>query len=96
MNNFSADQRTRIILLAGNIDINPGETSEVITVDAEDSQNNVYRLTVEFVGRVPGQENWLTQIVVRFPDQMVAAGDYWLRLKLRGVPSNKAIVTMKS
>lgn len=93
-NNFSADQRTRIMLLAGNVDLNAGETSAVVTAQAEDAQNNTYPLTVEFVGQVPGYD-WLTQIVMKFPDQVTLAGDYWVSISLRGVSSNKAFVTMK-
>ena len=93
-NNFSADQRTRIILLAGNIDLNAGETSAVVTAQAEDSQNNTYPLTVEFVGKVPGYD-WLTQKSSRFPDQHPRPETTWVSISLRGVPSNKAFVTMK-
>jgi uncharacterized protein (TIGR03437 family) len=92
--NFSADHRTRIILLAGNVELNAGETSAVVTAQAEDSLNNTYPLTVEFVGKVPGY-TWLTQIVVKFPDPPAAAGDFWVSISLRGVPSNKAFVTME-
>ena len=92
--NFSADQRTRIILLAGNLELKSGETSAVVTAEAQDSLNNTYPMDVEFVGKVPGQ-TWLTQVVVKFPDPPPSAGDYWITIRLRGVPSNKAFVTMK-
>ena len=88
------DHRTRIILLAGNIVLNPGEDSSVVTAQAQDSQGYPYPLTVEFVGKVPGYD-WLSEVVVRFPDQMTYTGDFWVSISLRGVPSNKAFVTIK-
>jgi hypothetical protein len=92
--NFSADQRTRIILLAGNINLTTGEDASVVTAQAQDSQNNTYPLTVEFVARMPGNE-WLTEVVIRLPNQLAASGDIWVGIILRGVPSNKVFVTIK-
>lgn len=90
-NNFSSDQLTRITVLAGNID--PSDTSAVVTAQAEDAQNNAYPLAVEFVGKVPGYD-WLTQVVLKFSNQGLAAGDYRLTVSLNGAASNKAFVTM--
>ena len=52
--NFSADQRTRIILLAGNINLSTGQDVSVVTAQAQDSQGNTYPLTVEFVAQSAG------------------------------------------
>ncbi|HSL53518.1 MAG TPA: PQQ-dependent sugar dehydrogenase, partial [Pyrinomonadaceae bacterium] len=65
--NFSADQRTRLMLFGMNMALMDGENSSAVTVRAEDAALNVYPLTVEFVGQVPGIAE-LTQIVVRLPD----------------------------
>lgn len=92
--NFSADLRTRVILLVGNIDLNPGEDSSVVAAQAEDSQGGTYPVAIEFVGKVPGYD-WLTQVVIKFPDQWTKIEDLWITISLRGVPSNKAFVTMK-
>jgi len=92
--NFSGDHRTRVILLAGNLVLNEGENSSLITAQAQDAGGNPYPLTVEFVGKVPGHD-WLSEVVVKFPDQMVYTGDFWVSISLRGVPSNKAFVTIK-
>ena len=91
--NFSADHRTRIVLLAGNINLKTGEDSSVVTAQAQDSQNNTYPLTVEFVAKVP--DDWLTQVVIKLPNQLANTGDLWVSISLRGVPSNKAFVTIK-
>jgi hypothetical protein len=93
--NFSADHRTRIILLAGNIDLNTGEDPlRVVMAQAQDSQNNTYTLTVEFVAKVPAYD-WLTQVGIKLPNQLASTGDLWVTISLRGVPSNKAFVTIK-
>ena len=92
-NNFSSDHLTRITVLAGNVELNAGETSAVVTAQAEDAQNNPYPLAVEYVGKVPGYD-WLTQVVLKFSNQGLPAGDYRLTVSLRGAPSNKAFVTM--
>ncbi len=89
-NQFSTDGRTRIALFAGNVELQPGD---VLTAQAEDSQQQPRPLTVEFVGKVPGY-NWLTQVVVTFPGSAPVAGDYLVSINLRGTPSNKALVTI--
>jgi len=89
MSNFSTDHQTRIILLAGNIQQGDG-----VTAQAEDAQHQVYPLSIEFMGQVAGY-NWLTQIVVKFPNSMMTTGDFQVSISRGGVPSNKATVTLK-
>src|SRR4029453_18367633 len=52
-NNFSTDQRTRVSLFAVNVELGAGETSSVITAQAEDSVGQVFPLAVESFGAVP-------------------------------------------
>jgi hypothetical protein len=92
--NFSSDHLTRISVLAGNVDLNGDDPAAVVTALAEDSQNNPYPMTVEYAGKVPGYD-WLTQVVLKFSNQGLAAGDYRLTVSLRNAASNKAFVTMK-
>jgi hypothetical protein len=66
--NFSSDQRTRIMLFAVNVDLQPGENISLVTAQSEDSQHRITPLTVESVGKVPNL-NWLTQINIRLPDE---------------------------
>jgi calcineurin-like phosphoesterase family protein len=83
--NFSLDARTRITLFATHVNLTPGEN---ISAEAEDSQNRVVPLTVEFVGKVPGF-NWLTQVVVKLPDALTNAGEMRVSINVRGMSSNK-------
>ena len=92
--NFSSDQRTRIILFAVNIDLQPGEDASALTVHAEDSQHATFSLPVEFVGKVPKFPG-LTQVNVRLPDELANGGDYLISVTYHDVESNQALITIK-
>ena len=92
--NFSADGRTRLSLFVMNLDLLPGENSSAVTARAEDAALNVFPLTVEFVGKVAGFD-WLTQVVVRLPDNTPASQPIFVSVSLRGQTSNKARIRMK-
>src|SRR6185503_1599216 len=87
-NRFGSDPATRIMLFAMNLQLLPGET---ITADAEDASHTIYPLTVENVGPVPDQP-WATSLVVRLAENMPQAGDVLVRIKYRGVESNRVRV----
>jgi hypothetical protein len=89
--NFSADQRTRISLLAVNVDLAQGEPLSTIQAQAEDSLGQVFPLTVEFFGAVPGLP-WLKQVVVKLPDEMANKVEVRVSLKVRTFTSNKVII----
>ncbi|MDX6695754.1 MAG: TolB protein [Blastocatellia bacterium] len=89
--NFGVDQRTRVALFAQYADLQPGENASVLSVQAEDAQHRIYTLPVEYVGAVPNQ-GWVTQIVVKLPDEIAHAGDVWLSFTLRGIASNRALL----
>ena len=46
------------------------------------------------MGKVPGFD-WLTQVVVRLPEGLKDGDDVWVRVSVRGVVSNKALVSIK-
>ena len=92
--NLSPDRRTRISLFAVNMGAEPVPSAAAVTARAEDSRGRAYPLTVEFVGRVPGFD-WLTQVVVKLPDDLTTAGDVWVSISLHGVASNKALVGIR-
>jgi len=90
--NFSSDQRTRVMLFAANLDLMPGE---VVTAQALDAQNMQYPLTVEYVGKVP-DFNWLSSVIVRLPDTQAPKGDVSISVSLRGANSNGAVLALKA
>ena len=92
--NFSADHRTRLMLFGMNMDLLPGENSSAVTARAEDASLNVYPLTVEFVGTVPGIDE-LTQIVVRLPDNTPTGQTLFVSATLRGKTTNKVRVRVQ-
>ena len=88
--NFSSDNRTRIILFAVNLNLVAGD---VVTVQAEDAQHVNHQLPVEFIGGVPNFGG-LSQILVKLPDNL-GSGDFMLSFTLRGITSNKGVITIK-
>jgi len=92
--NFSSDGRTRLMLFGMNLDLLPGENSSAVTARLEDASQNVFPLTVEFVGKVPGFD-WLTEVVVRLPDNTPVNQTLNVSVTLRGKTSNKLRVRMK-
>ncbi len=88
--NFSQDRRTRVTLFAVNADLMPGEGASVVTAQIEDVQNRIYPMMVEYVGKVPNFD-WLTQIIVRLPDEVSNYGEWWwVKITVRGAASNSA------
>lgn len=88
--NFSADQRSRIILFAVNAELLQNETASAITVKAE-SSSQTYNLPIESTAKVPGYD-WLRQIVVKLPDGIGSAGEVSVSITLHNTASNKVLV----
>lgn len=88
---LSSDAATRLMLFATDIELQ-GETASTITAQAEDSQQNSYPLTIEYVGRVP-DHSWLTQLIVKVPAEFKSAGDIWVSIKLGSTNSNKVLIS---
>ena len=85
---FGLDSATRIMLFAMNLQLQPGETASAVTAEAEDADHNLYQLTVEYVGSLPEQP-WAASIVVRVSSDLPATGDVLVRIKYRGLASNR-------
>lgn len=85
---WSTDQRTRVMLFALNLSLQPGEDLSVMAAEAEDATRRHYSLPVEYVGPAPGQ-SWLTAVIVRLNDEMTGSGDVLVRVSYRGVGSNR-------
>jgi hypothetical protein len=92
--NFSADGRTRIMLFAAGVDLQPGETAAIVTAQAEDWQQRTFPLSVEYVGKLPGA-NWLTQLNLTLSDEVSNLDSIMVSIRLRGAASNKVMVNLK-
>ena len=88
---FGTDNRTRIMLIAGNLRLAPDEGPETVTAVAEDGARRVYPLKVEYVGPVPDL-SWATSVVVRLNDELGDVGDVLVRIYYRGNASNRVRV----
>ena len=88
---FGSDSTTRIMLFAMNLRLQAGETASSLSADAEDATHMIYPLTVEHVGAVPDQP-WVTSLVLRLAQDLPEAGDILVRIKYRGVESNRVRV----
>lgn len=93
-NFFSLDQHIRLTLFAYNLELKNGEDLSVITAQAEDSQHRLYPLPVEAIREVP-DFGWITGVTVKLPDELQGIGDVSVKIGLRGVVSNPALVSIK-
>lgn len=91
--NFSPDHRTRIILFARNVNLLPGDDASAVTARAVDDQQRIVPLPVEHVGKVPAF-NWLTQVTVKLPDELIGAKDVRVSISLRGAASNQVFFSV--
>jgi glucose/arabinose dehydrogenase len=92
--NLSPDNRTRLSLFVENLNLLPGEDSSDVRVRAENSSQTEFPVVVEFVGQVPGLEQF-TQVIVRLDASTPANQPLFVSVTLRGQTSNKARVRMR-
>jgi len=92
--NLSADQRTRIMLFATNVELQPGETPASIVVRGTDLRGFTYQLPVEQVTRTP-DFSWITSLIVRLPDDQTISGDLTINVQFRGAVSNSVRVGIR-
>jgi choice-of-anchor B domain-containing protein len=88
---FTPDQRTRVTLLAKNI--NPSLQASTLA-EAEDYLRNTYQVTVENIATVPDLAGFF-QVTVKLPDSLVNRGAVWLKVIQGRNESNKAIIRIK-
>jgi hypothetical protein len=81
------------MLFGLNLELFGAETSAAVTAEARDASQNIYPLTVEYVGKVTGFD--FSQVVMRFPDNTPANQTLFVTVRLRGQASNEARITMK-
>src|SRR2546429_2985160 len=85
------DPRTRILLFALSLNLQPGEDLSAVTADAEDIAHRHYSLKVEFARDVPG-EVWMKQVTLRLNDDFIDPGDVLIGITNRGIASNRVRV----
>ena len=85
---FASDGHTRITLFVVGVSLEPADLPFVI-VQAEDKQQSQFDLPCEATARVKNL-SWMSQVTVRLPDALAAAGDVNVRVTVRGKESNKA------
>jgi len=88
---WGSDNRTRIMIFAMGLNLQPGETATSVTADAEDGAHRIYQLEVEYVGPVPEQE-WISSIILQLNDQMSDPGDVLVGITYHGIQSNRVRV----
>ena len=93
-NFFSSDQRTRLILFGYNLELKKGEDLSAITAQAEDSQHRIYSLPVEAAVEIP-QFTWIKQVTIKLPDELQGLGEVSVKIALRGVTSNAAVISIR-
>ena len=90
---FGSDAKTRVMLFAKNLQLQAGETVSAVTADAEDADHHIYQLVVEHIDAVPDQP-WVTSIILRLPDDLADVGDVLVRVRYRGLISNRVRVAI--
>ena len=81
------------MLLAANLDLQPGDGPEIVAAQAEDASGHIYPLTVEWVGRLPGLD-WITVVIAKIPDQLSNSSQALLSVNARNNVSNKVLVSL--
>jgi uncharacterized protein (TIGR03437 family) len=92
--NFSSDHLTRVMLFATDIELGQGEGVSTVTAQAEDSGQKTYPLTVEYVGKVPNLDG-LIQVIIKLPAEVESTGDMWISINVRGIVSNRVLISIK-
>ena len=88
---FGPDAKTRVMVFAKNLQLQAGETVSAVTADAEDAEHHIYQLVVEHIDAVPDQP-WVTSIILQLPDDLADVGDVLMRIRYRGLISNRVRV----
>jgi len=91
--NFSSDQRTRLMLLSANLDLQSGDGTEIVTAQADDGNGHLYPLTVEWIGRLPNFD-WITVVIAKLPLELANANQALINITAHNQSSNTVAVTL--
>ena len=84
---MSADQRTRVMLFANNVDPNTLNTWIVTAVSNTGVQ---YQLPIEYAAKGPGTDS-VTSFIVILPQDPLLHGDLTVTLTVAGIRSNTIV-----
>jgi uncharacterized protein GlcG (DUF336 family) len=90
---WGSDNRTRIMVFAMGLVLQPGDAASAVTADAEDGAHRIHHLAVEYVGPVPEQD-WISSVVLRLDNQLDHIGDVLVRITFHGQVSNRVRIGM--
>jgi hypothetical protein len=91
--NFSGDQRTRLMLLSANLDLEPGDGPAIVAAQADDGNSHLYPLTVEWIGRLPNFD-WITVVVAKLPLELANANQALVSITAHNQTSNPVLVSL--
>ena len=91
--NFSTDHRTRIMIFASNAQLLSGESLSLVTAQVE-LGTQVVPVEVEYVGPLTGVPG-VSMVVIKLPETIAMLMDAQVRISVRGLPSNKALVAIR-
>jgi len=91
--NFSADHRTRLMLLSANLDLQPGYGPSIVAAQADDGKGHTYPLAVEWVGRLPSFD-WITVVIAKLPDELSGADQALISVTAHNQSSNQVSVSI--
>ncbi|MDQ6651893.1 MAG: glycoside hydrolase family 16 protein [Acidobacteriota bacterium] len=91
--NFSLDHTTRLMLLSGNLDLQPGDGPSIVAAQADDGNGHSYPLAVEWVGRLPNFD-WITVVIAKLPDDLLSANQALISVTANNQSSNQVSVSL--
>ena len=91
--NFATDGHTRITLFLAGVAVEPADVA-FVKVQAEDTQQRLFDLPVEATTPVKNL-SWMSQVTVRLPDTLAAAGNLNVTVTVGGKASNKAVLRIE-
>jgi len=92
-NNFSSDRRTRLMLLAANLDLEPGDGPSIVTAQADDGRGHTYPLAVEWIGRLENL-NWVTVVIAKLPEELANTDQALITVNAHNQSSNQVSISI--
>jgi Metallo-peptidase family M12/FG-GAP-like repeat/Carboxypeptidase regulatory-like domain len=86
------DRNTRVLVFVKNLQLQPGETAAVVTVNVVDSSGHSYDVGAEGVWAMPSLD--FSQVTFRLPDNL-SPGSCKLQIKAHGQVSNVGLIQIR-